>query len=71
MLFLSLNRAHGFVSKVKEKIKSYKDNEVYNTDQMRVELEMHSSHTLSFQGEVHLVALNRIMPRPTHVQYNQ
>jgi hypothetical protein len=43
--------ARDFVFQAREEMKKFKPNEILNTDQSGIQLEMHSNRTLSFKGE--------------------
>lgn len=46
-----IEKAEKFVTNVREEMSKYPLSQIYNTDQMGVELELHSNRTLSHMGE--------------------
>jgi len=58
--------AEKFVSDVKKLLPSYIECNVFNTDQLGLELEMHSNRTLSFEEEKITVATVRSKHNITH-----
>ena len=61
-----------FVANVRKYLSKYEPNEVINTDQSGIELELRSTQTLSYKGEKLLLHLSaQQMPLPTVTQCNQ
>ena len=58
--------ADSFVAKVKREMSHYTPEEILNTDQVGIELEMHSTRTLSYKGEDVTTARLRLKNATTH-----
>lgn len=58
--------ADSFLADVKHELSHYAPDEVLNTDQIGLELEMHSTRTLSYQGEKVTLARIRSKNATTH-----
>lgn len=63
---LIIESANNFVSKVEAVAKRYHANNILNTDQIGIELEMHSNRTLSHAGEKTTLASVRSLYSRTH-----